>query len=224
MAFTSDSVEVRPITVVGPRSGHGKPVVRQYTVNVSQTIRKGDLVINVARKASKGTDNNDFNAIVLLGVAASDKTTGASVTSRDIIQVYDPVANIFEANLVTSETTDHDMATNALIFANRPLAFCNLAPASTVGQWCIENTADVNDDAIILSVAPTQAQFDLKSPTITGLPGSGAGIDSEGSGTFNDVVLGDKIPRDGAHTGILNPRVRFIFASVDPSLGAPATA
>ena len=216
MAFTSDSVEVRPITVVGPRNSVlGKPVVRQYRVNVSQTIIKGDLCILSSGKVTKAAD-------ICLGVAASDKTTGASVDEDDIIQVYDAAANFFEANLVTSETVDEDMVDRSNWHAGRPLAFANVAPASTAGQWAIlETAAAANDDAIIIDLARRQVQFDIKSPTITGLPGSGAGIDSEGSGTFTDVKVGDKIPRAGAHTGILNPRVIFVFKSVQAELGSP---
>ena len=222
MPLSSDSVRVRPITCVGPRFGHGDCIVRMYRVNANQTLIKGDVVELSSSKVSKSADSVDLSTINVVGVVANDKTTGGTVGERDVVNVYDAAANIFEANMLGNETNDTDLTDRSAFFISLPILFANVAPAPTAGQFAINDSALSANDAIVIGLSPTQVQFDVIGAD--GKPGTGVGTVSEGSGTFSDVQVGDKIPRAGAHTGILNPRVLFIFRTVHPSIGYPLVA
>ena len=217
MAFTSSSVKVEPISVVGPRFASGgkrQANTRVYRVNVNQTIISGDIIVLASKKASKAANNADLATQTVVGVAAMDKTTGATVSEDDILTIWDAYLNFFEANLVTSETADEDMTDRTDWLVGRPLLFADLAPAATAGQWCVGVTSASNDDALIIGLSKTQRTFDHGDKTSPNL--------DVGHGITSNAKVGDKFPITGGHNGILNPRVVFQFRTVDPSIGPPA--
>jgi len=180
-------------------AGHTAAITRTYRVNVSQTIKKGDPIIQSAGKASRAADAADLASTNLLGIAASDKTTTGTVTINDVIQVYDARANVFEASCFSSETVDYDFVDHSdLLTDGRALAMCDAAPYGTAAFptfWGIDIDAGVTQDICqVLDLSSTQPFID---------PATGVQL----------VKIGDKVPSSGAQTGILNPRVIFVFAS-----------
>lgn len=83
-------------------SGEVEPVVTRWPVGANQTIARGMLLDVSGGKAVKASNGS----VAVLGVAASDKTSGANPTDADTVEVLIPTPTaVFEVDYTGTNKT-----------------------------------------------------------------------------------------------------------------------
>jgi len=101
----------------GSLNGTGQ-ILREFPVNASQTIERGDIVVLSSAKASIAGDAAAAGTV--LGVSDTDIVTTASPATTDVIKVDVNPASIYRMKFSGSATpaigAKYDLATAAYIF------------------------------------------------------------------------------------------------------------